>query len=84
MIQCELYTAVLFYIHSSTKPFATLGQSYFFHPQANQWIRNKETKHGLKVIKLTDPNFLRTLENAIRMGMPVLLEEVGTHCPQYV
>ncbi|TDH16419.1 hypothetical protein EPR50_G00020980 [Perca flavescens] len=44
--------------------------------QANRWIRTKETKHGLKVIKLTDPSFLRTLENAIRMGMPVLLEEL--------
>ncbi|KAK5899926.1 hypothetical protein CesoFtcFv8_009352 [Champsocephalus esox] len=44
--------------------------------QANRWIRSKEAKHGLKVIKLTDPNFLRTLENAIRMGMPVLLEEI--------
>ncbi|KAI3352270.1 hypothetical protein L3Q82_005249 [Scortum barcoo] len=44
--------------------------------QANRWIRSKEAKHGLKVIKLTDPTFLRTLENAIRMGMPVLLEEL--------
>ncbi|XP_040003149.1 dynein heavy chain 6, axonemal [Xiphias gladius] len=44
--------------------------------QANRWIRSKEAKHGLKVIKLTDPSFLRTLENAIRMGMPVLLEEL--------
>ncbi|KAG7249870.1 hypothetical protein CRUP_024798, partial [Coryphaenoides rupestris] len=44
--------------------------------QANRWIRSKETKHGLKVIKLTDAGFLRTLENAIRMGMPVLLEEL--------
>ncbi|XP_029949300.1 dynein heavy chain 6, axonemal [Salarias fasciatus] len=44
--------------------------------QANRWIRSKEAKHGLKVIKLTDPNFLRTLENAIRLGMPVLLEEL--------
>ncbi|XP_071360020.1 dynein axonemal heavy chain 6 [Trachinotus anak] len=44
--------------------------------QANRWIRSKEAKHDLKVIKLTDPNFLRTLENAIRMGMPVLLEEL--------
>ncbi|XP_056136504.1 dynein axonemal heavy chain 6 [Lampris incognitus] len=44
--------------------------------QANRWIRSKETKHGLKVIKLTDINFLHTLENAIRMGMPVLLEEL--------
>ncbi|XP_067106416.1 dynein axonemal heavy chain 6 [Osmerus mordax] len=44
--------------------------------QANRWIRSKETKNGLKVIKLTDSGFLRTLENAIRMGMPVLLEEL--------
>ncbi|XP_059179969.1 dynein axonemal heavy chain 6 [Centropristis striata] len=44
--------------------------------QANRWIRTKEAKHGLKVIKLTDPSFLRTLENAICMGMPVLLEEL--------
>ncbi|KAL1023853.1 hypothetical protein UPYG_G00047240 [Umbra pygmaea] len=46
--------------------------------QANRWIRSKETKNGLKVIKLTDSGFLRTLENAICMGMPVLLEEVST------
>ncbi|KXJ13494.1 Dynein heavy chain 6, axonemal [Exaiptasia diaphana] len=45
--------------------------------QANRWIRAKEAKNGLKVIKLTDNNFLRTLENCIRIGMPVLLEEVG-------
>ena len=41
-----------------------------------RWIRNKETKNGLKIIKLTDPNFLRTLENSIRIGMPVLCEEI--------
>ncbi|XP_029013318.1 dynein axonemal heavy chain 6 isoform X2 [Betta splendens] len=44
--------------------------------QANRWIRTKEAKNGLKVIKLTDPSFLRVLENAIRMGMPLLLEEL--------
>ena len=33
--------------------------------------------NGLKIIKLTDGNFLRTLENCIRIGMPVLLEELG-------
>uniref|UniRef100_A0A3P8PCE0 AAA+ ATPase domain-containing protein n=1 Tax=Astatotilapia calliptera TaxID=8154 RepID=A0A3P8PCE0_ASTCA len=44
--------------------------------QANRWIRSKEAKHGLKVIKLTDSGFLRTLENAISMGVPVLLEEL--------
>ena len=30
------------------------------------------------MIKLTDGNYLRTLENCIRIGMPVLLEEVTT------
>ncbi|KAG8130387.1 hypothetical protein E2320_017072 [Naja naja] len=44
--------------------------------QANRWIRNKEAKCGLKIIKLTDTGFLRTLENAIRLGLPVLLEEI--------
>ncbi|XP_017317258.1 dynein axonemal heavy chain 6 isoform X2 [Ictalurus punctatus] len=44
--------------------------------QANRWIRTREVKNGLKVIKLTDTGFLRTLENAIRLGMPVLLEEL--------
>uniref|UniRef100_A0A1X7UKU1 AAA+ ATPase domain-containing protein n=2 Tax=Amphimedon queenslandica TaxID=400682 RepID=A0A1X7UKU1_AMPQE len=47
--------------------------------QANRWIRNTENKNGLKVIKLTDPNYLRTLENAIRIGTPVLVEEVEEH-----
>ena len=41
-----------------------------------RWIRNKEAENGLKVIKLTDGNFLRTLENSIRMGLPVLCEEL--------
>ncbi|XP_016058014.1 PREDICTED: dynein heavy chain 6, axonemal [Miniopterus natalensis] len=44
--------------------------------QANRWIRNKEVRSGLRVIKLTDSNFLRTLENSIRLGLPVLLEEL--------
>ncbi|XP_018593809.2 dynein heavy chain 6, axonemal [Scleropages formosus] len=44
--------------------------------QANRWIRSKEAHNGLKVIKLTDTGFLRTLETAVRLGMPVLLEEL--------
>ena len=39
-----------------------------------------EGRNGLMVIKLTDPNYLRTLENAIRVGTPVLLEEVWFVC----
>ncbi|GFO48624.1 dynein heavy chain 6, axonemal-like [Plakobranchus ocellatus] len=45
--------------------------------QANRWIRNKEAAFRLKVVKMTDSNFLRTLEACIRTGVPVLLEDVG-------
>lgn len=31
----------------------------------------------LLVIKLSDPNYMRTLENAVQFGKPVLLENVG-------
>ena len=44
--------------------------------QANRWVKNMEKANNLKVCKLTEPNFLRTLENAIRVGQPVLLENV--------
>jgi len=43
--------------------------------QANRWIKAKNKK-DMKVIKLTQPNYLRTMENAIRYGQPVLLENV--------
>jgi len=33
--------------------------------------------NGLKVVKMSDANFLRTLENSIRIGTPVLLEDIG-------
>lgn len=36
-----------------------------------------EKTNGLKVIKLTTTNFLRSLENAIRLGLPVLIEDLG-------
>lgn len=45
--------------------------------QANRWIRNKERDNSLKIIKLSDPAFLRTLENCVRIGMPILLEDLG-------
>ncbi|RYH30478.1 hypothetical protein EON65_05000, partial [archaeon] len=45
--------------------------------QANKWIRNMEKANNLQVIKLTDGNYLRTLENSIQFGSPVLLENVG-------
>ncbi len=36
-----------------------------------------ERPHDLRVIKLTDSDYMRTLENAIQFGIPVLLENVG-------
>jgi len=44
---------------------------------ANKFIRNMEKDRGLIVVKLTDANFLRTLENAMPFGKPVLMENVG-------
>jgi dynein heavy chain len=31
--------------------------------QANKWVRNMERDAGLDIIKLSDKDFLRTLEN---------------------
>lgn len=45
--------------------------------QANRWIRNTYAESNLQIIKLTEKDFLRTLENGIRYGAPVLLENVG-------
>ncbi|PNG99110.1 Dynein heavy chain 1, axonemal, partial [Tetrabaena socialis] len=36
--------------------------------QANKWIKNMERESGLDVIKLSDRDFLRTLENGVRFG----------------
>ncbi|CAH3114243.1 unnamed protein product [Pocillopora meandrina] len=45
--------------------------------QANKWIKNMEKPNSLQVIKLSDQNYVRTLENSIQFGTPVLLENVG-------
>nr|XP_019941835.1 PREDICTED: dynein heavy chain 1, axonemal [Paralichthys olivaceus] len=57
----------------------SLRWSLFIDPQgqANTWIKNKEKENGLEVIKLSDRDFLRSLENTIRFGKPCLLENVG-------
>ncbi|XP_051046156.1 dynein axonemal heavy chain 7 [Phodopus roborovskii] len=45
--------------------------------QANKWIKNMEKANSLQLIKLSDPDYVRTLENCIQFGTPVLLENVG-------
>ncbi|KAH8387117.1 hypothetical protein KR093_004852, partial [Drosophila rubida] len=44
--------------------------------QANRWIRNMEKANSLQVIKMTDASMMRVLENSVRQGYPVLLEEL--------
>lgn len=45
--------------------------------QANKWVKNSEKEKNLQVVKLTDSDYIRTLENCIQFGTPVLLENVG-------
>ncbi|RUS89800.1 hypothetical protein EGW08_002412, partial [Elysia chlorotica] len=45
--------------------------------QANKWVKNMEKSNKLGIIKLSDANYMRTLENSIQFGTPVLLENVG-------
>ncbi|XP_033642613.1 dynein heavy chain 3, axonemal-like [Asterias rubens] len=45
--------------------------------QANKWVKNMEKPNKLQVIKLSDPNYCRSLENCIQFGQPCLLENVG-------
>ncbi|KAL5013226.1 hypothetical protein ScPMuIL_007496 [Solemya velum] len=47
--------------------------------QANKWVKNMERANKLEVIKLTEPNYSRSLENCVQgiFGNPCLLENVG-------
>lgn len=45
--------------------------------QANKWVRNMERGNGLKIITQNQSDFMRTLENAMHFGTPVLLQDVG-------
>ncbi|XP_041374659.1 dynein heavy chain 7, axonemal-like isoform X2 [Gigantopelta aegis] len=44
--------------------------------QANKWVKNMEKANNLHMIKLSDADFVRTLENCIQFGTPVLLENI--------
>nr|XP_061802869.1 dynein axonemal heavy chain 12-like [Nerophis lumbriciformis] len=45
--------------------------------QANKWVKNSEKDNNVHIIKLTDDDYMRTVENCIQFGSPVLLENVG-------
>ncbi|NWI88768.1 DYH7 protein, partial [Pitta sordida] len=45
--------------------------------QANKWIKNFEKENRLNIIKISDTDYMRTVENCIQFGTPLLLENVG-------
>jgi dynein heavy chain len=47
--------------------------------QANKWIKNMEKANQLSIIKLTDSDYVRTLENCITFGNPVILRILFRH-----
>ena len=45
--------------------------------QASKWIKRMYNSSGLKVIRMAADGLLKTLEACLRMGSPLLLEDVG-------
>ena len=48
--------------------------------QANKWVKNMEKPNKLQVIKLSDPNYCRSLENCIQVGKHLLLVSFFFFC----
>ncbi|XP_028155786.1 dynein heavy chain 7, axonemal [Ostrinia furnacalis] len=44
--------------------------------QANRWIKNMEKPNNLCIVRMTQADLGRVLENAVQFGQPVLLENV--------
>ncbi|CAF4669138.1 unnamed protein product [Rotaria sp. Silwood1] len=45
--------------------------------QAIQWIRTKEAENNLRVVTADDSTLLRICEQCIRLGLPLIIENVG-------
>ncbi|CAF0810656.1 unnamed protein product [Adineta ricciae] len=45
--------------------------------QAIQWIRTKETENNLRIISADDTGLLRVCEQCIRLGLPLIIENMG-------
>lgn len=43
--------------------------------QANKWVKNMEKANNLHVVKSSDADFVRTLENCIQFGNPVRIDK---------
>ena len=46
--------------------------------QGIKWLRRKEEANGLQVVQLTSKGWLRTMQNAISNGTPVIVENLST------
>ncbi|XP_024940673.1 dynein heavy chain 1, axonemal [Cephus cinctus] len=46
--------------------------------QANKWIRNMGKTSGLSIVKMTDKDLVRVLENCVRFGRSCLIENIVT------
>ena len=44
--------------------------------QANRWIRKMEAEKNVAITTMKDINLLRSLENCVRVGKPLLIEDV--------
>ncbi|KEP65299.1 UNVERIFIED_CONTAM: ATPase family associated with various cellular activities (AAA) domain-containing protein [Hammondia hammondi] len=49
--------------------------------QAKKWIKNREAENGLRVLDLSHPKLQTILTSSVRVGQPVLLEDVGESLP---
>ncbi|KAK2951696.1 putative Dynein axonemal heavy chain 1 [Blattamonas nauphoetae] len=45
--------------------------------QANRWVKNMWKERNMKITKPHDTTLMRTMENSVRVGIPVLLENAG-------
>ncbi|ODM99586.1 Dynein heavy chain 7, axonemal [Orchesella cincta] len=45
--------------------------------QANKWVKNTEKENKLKIVKLSDNDFMRKMEFCVATGTPMLVENVG-------
>eukprot|EP00605_Chrysophyceae_sp_TOSAG23-4_P002255 GSChrysophyteH1.ASY1.ANO1.2499.1 assembled CDS len=44
--------------------------------QANAWLRKKEEANNVQITTMNDTNLLRVLEKCIRLGLPLILEDL--------
>ncbi|XP_023932407.1 dynein heavy chain 3, axonemal [Lingula anatina] len=45
--------------------------------QANKWVKNMEKANKIAIVKLSNPNYIRTIENCLQFGNPCLMENIG-------